>query len=160
MVTIQNLPSQSTSFIGRRTEIKDIAELLRNPECRLLTLVGPGGIGKTRLAIESAIRLPAPAFPDGVYFVALAALDSTSDLPRTLAHSLRLDVSDSAGYDERLVDYLSGKHLLLIFDNYEQLLPDVTFLNQILHSAPNVSLLVTSRSVLGMRLEWVFQVNG
>src|SRR5688572_17196670 len=153
-----NLPAEITPFIGRNKEPDELARLLTDPGCRLVTLVGPGGIGKTRLAIQAA-RDNAAQFHDGVYFVGLQPVSSGEFLLSSIADSLRyaLRGSDDTG---QLLDYLRDRTLLLVLDNFEHLLPAVDLLESILVSAPGVKLMVTSREVLNLRGEWLYPVHG
>ncbi|MBN1283799.1 MAG: protein kinase [Anaerolineae bacterium] len=154
-----NLPAQSTPFIGRRTELREIAERLDDPACRLLTLIGPGGGGKTRLAIQTAAE-KLDEFPHGAYFVSLASLTCTDYLVTTVAEALRFTFE---GQDEplaELVNYLRGKRLLLIMDNFEHLLDGSALLGEILSAAPGVKAIATSRERLNIQGEWLYTVGG
>ena len=123
-----NLPAQSTRFIGRRGLLAGIRERLQNPECRLLTLVGPGGSGKTRLALEAAAAL-FDGFVHGVFFVPLAPLQSVEAILPTVAQAIGFSFYEAAGngregeFRQQLLDYLRRKQMLLILDNFEHLLP-------------------------------------
>jgi predicted ATPase len=108
-----NLPTQPTSFIGREDEIAEITALLADPACRLLTLVGLGGIGKTRLAIEAAARRT-DTFSHGIFFVPLATLNAPADIVSTVIHVLGIYTGDEGTPREELVTFLSQRHLLLI----------------------------------------------
>lgn len=178
-----NLPNQPTPFIGRTEELAEIAERLANPACRLLTLVGPGGIGKTRLGLQAAenalsgkSRLSSDSplspeshsrFANGVFFVALAPLHSAESLVPTIAEAVgfsfyRSSDPDNIGSNPRqqLLDYLQEKQMLLVVDNFEHLLGGVHLMDEILSTAPNVKLLVTSRERLNMQGEWVLNIKG
>jgi predicted ATPase/DNA-binding NarL/FixJ family response regulator len=157
--TRHNLPSQPTSFIGRASEITEITALLDNPNCRLLTLVGPGGIGKTRLTIEVA-RCVLDAFPDGVFFVPLQPLRSTDDIVTSIVETLPLQLHGSTDPQQQLLDYLREKYILLILDNFEHLLDGVSIVTDILDTAPHVKLLVTSREALNLQVEYLWPVQG
>lgn len=164
-------PRQFTPFIGRQRELAKIAGLLCDPGCCLLTLVGPGGIGKTSLAIETTSRL-ADCFSDGVYFVPLQAVASPEFLPPAIADALGLKLSGNDDPMLPLLNYLRDKTLLLILDNIEQLLAapalpsaetgqvTIDLLSDLLQAAPAVKLLVTSREVLNLQNEWLFPVEG
>ena len=158
-----NLPIFPTPLIGREREVEQLSQLLRDPQCRLLTLVGPGGIGKTRLAVEAASNLQ-DAFPDGVYFIPLASANSTRFIVPVIADSVGFAFHHASRADPRtqLFSYLREKQVLLLTDNLEQLLtePGIEVLVELLAHAPQVKLLVTSREPLGLQDEWVFEVEG
>ncbi|MBC7809825.1 MAG: hypothetical protein H7175_01690 [Burkholderiales bacterium] len=154
-----NLPAHPTPFIGRAKELAEIATLLANPDCHLLTLVGPGGIGKTRLALNTA-REHQSAFSDGVYFVALQPLSSPDFIISAIAEAITFQFYTGGEPEQQLLDYLGDKSLLLVLDNFEHLLADVSIVNDILTTAPSVKLLVTSRERLNLIEEWVLDVQG
>jgi len=154
-----NLPAQATSFVGRQGELAEIAGLLADPRCRLLVLVGPGGIGKTRLAIEAAAALPGD-FADGVYFVPLQSVAAPEFIGPAVAQAIGFSFYGSDDPREQLFDYLRDRQMLLVVDNVEHLLPGGELLAELLARAPDVKLLVTSREVLGLREEWVRPVRG
>ena len=154
-----NLPHQSTSFIGRETELAEIDALLSDPTCRLLTLVGSGGIGKTRLALRAAADL-LPQFAHGVYFVPLTPVDSADMIASAIASAIQLSFFGAEDLHTQVFDYLRDKHLLLLLDNFEHLLDGVDLLIAILESAPNVKLVVTSRERLNVREEWTLALRG
>ncbi|MBV7331016.1 AAA family ATPase [Chloroflexi bacterium TSY] len=155
-----NLPTPSTSFIGRSEEVVEICRLLREePECRLLSLIGSGGIGKTRLAIEVASGLK-EEFDDGVYFVGLAAVSEPILIVSAIADVLGLTFSGRQDPKIQLLAYLRERHLLIVVDNFEHLLDGAELLADIVTSAPNVQLLVTSRERLNLQEEWNFTLQG
>jgi predicted ATPase/DNA-binding CsgD family transcriptional regulator len=156
MATV-TLPPQLTSFVGRTNDLVEIAALLTEPACRLLTLVGPGGIGKTRLAIQ-AVTEAQSHFEEGVCFVALQPVSSTDFLVPALADALHLTFYGQESPRSQLFHYLRSKELLLVLDNFEHLLDDVALLTEILEAAPRIKLLVTSRETLNVREEWVREV--
>jgi len=162
------LPPRATSFIGRSEELAAIVDLLSDPVCRLLTLVGPGGIGKTRLAIEAAKRM-ADSFNDGVYFVELVSLHSPGEIIPAIAGAVGCQFyqpaekpADSTVEQSQvqLLDFLRAKHMLLVLDGFEHLLPGSTLVDSILTTAPAVKLLVTSRAALHLTWEWLYDVVG
>jgi transcriptional regulator with XRE-family HTH domain len=134
------LPFQPTGFVGRTTELAEITARLGDPACRLLSLVGPGGIGKTRLAIQVAATR-ACQFDDGVYFVPLQPLDSLKFIVSTVADVLSFRFSPGVDPGQQLFQYLREKALLLVLDPFEYLLDGVELLTEILQAAPNVKLL-------------------
>ncbi|MBE7553052.1 MAG: AAA family ATPase [Anaerolineales bacterium] len=154
-----NLPQPPTSFFGRKDELAHIARQF-GAGCRLLTLVGLGGIGKTRLAIAAAHQLKAE-FEQGVCFVSLAHVTAEIGLLTALMAALRLpggtDASEPLTY---LMQYLHNKSLLVVLDNCEQLAGSPRVLSQLLAAAPQLKLLVTSRERLQLQEEWVLEVNG
>jgi predicted ATPase len=154
------LPTQSTPFIGREAELDGIAQLLGDPACRLLTLVGPGGSGKTRLALEAASRLEANACKHGIFFVSLAPLSSVDAIVPTVADVLGFQFFGGGTPQQQLLDFLRQRNLLLIMDNYEHLLAGADFVAHIIKTAPDVKILATSRARLNVGGEHRFQVAG
>ncbi len=158
---INTLPRHLTVFVGRSREIAEIKRLLLAPACRLLTLVGSGGTGKTRLAIQAAAQL-ANDFAGGAYFVALQSVQTRDFLISAIAEALAVPPAGQADPTARLLNHLREQELLLLLDNFEQLLTagGVELLLQLLQTAPRVKLLVTSREVLNLQDEWLFPVEG
>lgn len=155
-----NLPSQPTPFIGRQEELAEIRRLLLDePACQLLTLVGPGGIGKTRLAAQAAMQA-LDAFPDGVFFVPLASVSSTELLIPAMASALTFSFQTRVDPKVQLLNYLREKEMLLILDNFEHLLEGARLLSDMLKEAPGIKFLVTSRQRLSLRWEWVREIRG
>lgn len=154
-----NLPAQATSFIGREKELADIQRQVLNPACRLLTLFGPGGIGKTRLALEAASQC-LNAFPDGVYFCQLQGVVGRYNLLTAITDTVGMTISSQPDPMKQLRHYLQHKSMLLVMDNFEQLLESSSVLGDILEAAPQVKCLVTSRELLGLRAEWRYYVDG
>jgi predicted ATPase/DNA-binding CsgD family transcriptional regulator len=157
----QNLPPRSTSFIGREPELAEIARLLANPDCRLLTLTGPGGVGKTRLAIEAArIIVSEPSFLHGVHFVPLQPLTSPDFIVSTITDTLNFPFQGDGDLQTQLLDYLREKRLMLVMDNFEHLMAGAVLFSEILEAAAEIKILVTSRERLHLREEWVLDVGG
>ncbi len=164
---LHNLPPQTTAFVGRESELAELDRLLGQPNGRFITLLGPGGIGKTRLALQTAHHIVngrSGMFLHGIRFVPLNSIDSAQFLPTKIAESLSFSFSGSASPQEQLINYLRSKELLLILDNFEQLIGknnrSVSLLTQILQEAPLVKLLVTSRTRLNAPGEHVFDMRG
>jgi predicted ATPase/DNA-binding SARP family transcriptional activator/transcriptional regulator with XRE-family HTH domain len=145
-----NLPLQLTNFIGRKREMKEIGSLLRST--RLLTLTGPGGCGKTRLALQVATDLLAvQEFPDGVWWIELAALSDADLVPQVLVTALNVREIPGRTLALTLADYLQHKHLLLVLDNCEHVVAACAYLAEtLLRTCPNVWILATSRERLGI----------
>jgi DNA-binding SARP family transcriptional activator/predicted ATPase len=163
---IHNLPVSLTSFLGREQELIDLDRLIADPECRCISLVGPGGIGKTRLAVQAAQQHRAD-FAHGVVFIPLASVGSVEAAIAAIAGALRLVFYGRNDPKVQLLNYLCEKQMLLILDNVEQLLAEgplqaniVELMLDILQRAPGVKLLVTSREALNLQGEWVFEVRG
>lgn len=154
-----HLPPQPTPFVGREAELREIAALLANPACRLLTLTGAGGIGKTRLALQVA-TMQLGVFADGVFFVSLAAVDSVNLLVAVIAEVIGCPLHSQESAKAQLLKYLRLKTLLLVLDNFEHLLAGADLLAEIRAAAPAVRLLVTSRERLALQGEWIFTVHG
>jgi predicted ATPase/transcriptional regulator with XRE-family HTH domain len=158
-----NLPVLPTPLIGRQREVDELGQLLRDPQCRLLTLVGPGGIGKTRLAIEAASKMQ-DVFAHGVFFVPLAPVNTTRFIVPVIAEAVGFAFQSVGSADPKtqLFGYLNEKQTLLLIDNLEHLLTEtgIELLAELLANAPQTKLLVTSRESLGFQGEWVFEVKG
>ncbi|MCA9955314.1 MAG: tetratricopeptide repeat protein, partial [Anaerolineales bacterium] len=174
-VVLNNLPPQPTPFVGRDEELAALDALLIDPERRLIAIVGPGGMGKTRLALAAAERqlTDSSAFPHGVFFVNLAAIQTADQMIPAIAHALKLPL-DSGRQDDRtdpmsseslpakdqLLDYLRHKRLLLILDNFEHVLEGAELVADILQAAPLVQIIVTSRERLQLIEEQVYPIKG
>ncbi len=142
-----NLPSPVTAMIGRTAEVAAIADCLRRKEARLLTLTGPVGVGKTRLAIEVGHQLLAN-YRNGVYLVELSSVRDPLLVPAATASVLGVREAHNRDLAQSIADFLGAKHLLLIFDNFEHLLPAASFLSTLLSACPALKILVTSRASL------------
>ncbi len=154
-----NFPVQPTPFIGRQSTLKELVKRLKNPDCRLLTLTGPGGIGKTRLAIQVAMS-QSNNFNNGLYFIPLTTVNSAYFLTNTVAESLQFSLEGQADPYLQLINYLKRKQMLLVMDNFEHLTNEVDLLLDILKYAPNIKIIVTSRERLNLQNEWIFEVKG
>jgi len=152
-----NLPSERTPFVGRVDELTEIGQQLG--ETRLLSLVGPGGIGKTRLALKAAEGL-ANDFKDGIFFVPLAPIRSSKDIIQTIAEGLKFPIATHEDPQIQLLRYLQKRELLLVMDNFEHLLDGVGIVSEILQAAPGVKILATSRERLNLQSETILPVSG
>ncbi|KPL06630.1 hypothetical protein AMJ86_07785 [bacterium SM23_57] len=157
-----NLPSLKTAFIGREEEIIQLIQLLSRSACRLLTLVGPGGFGKTRLALKIASKIW-QNFQDGAYFVHLENVSSTAYLVSAIARAIHFHIDDHIGevdQTDQLLDFLADQSILIILDGYEHLIPDVRLVDYLLQKCPCIKLLVTSRQKLNLKSEFIYPIQG
>jgi predicted ATPase/DNA-binding SARP family transcriptional activator len=152
------LPTSSTPFVGRQVELHEIGQLLGDPHCRLLTITGPGGIGKTRLAVEAAAKHQ-EQFPDGVAYASLRSLSSADFLPVAIAQALNLTLAGQLNTTTQLLRFLASRKVLIILDNFEHLLDGVGLITEILEHARGVKMLVTSRQRLNVEDEWSFALG-
>lgn len=153
-----NLPATFTSFIGRDKDIAAVHDYLTHPDIRLVTLIGAPGIGKTRLSIASA-RESLVEFPDGIFFVALAPLDQPSLIPSTISQALGYVEKNNLSPEERLLEGIANKRMLLVLDNCEYLIDDVAPLaSSLLSACSRVKILTTSREALQIPGEWLYSV--
>jgi len=151
------LPSERTSFVGRRKELEEIKRLIG--ETRLLTLTGPGGIGKTRLALKAGEEV-ANDFEDGVYFIPLAPIRSAEHITQTIAEGVKFPLATQENPQRQLLRYLRKKRLLLVVDNFEHLLDSAEIVSAILQAAPAVKILATSRERLNLQGETNLIIGG
>jgi predicted ATPase/class 3 adenylate cyclase len=155
--TPNNLPTQLTSFVGRADVVAQAKKVLEGS--RLMTLTGPGGIGKTRLSLQVAAEA-FDQFPDGVYFVPLSAVRDPDVIPSVIAQSLSISVTGNRMPLEAVLDHLRGKKSLLVLDNFEQLLPDAAgFPSSLLQASPELKLIISSRAALRSYGEQEFPVE-
>jgi predicted ATPase/class 3 adenylate cyclase/Tfp pilus assembly protein PilF len=152
-----NLPLQSTPLVGREREVEEMAERLRDERVRLLTLTGAGGTGKTRLALQAAADL-LEEFEDGAFFVSLATITDPELVPSAIAGPLGVKESPEQPLVETLKNHLREKHLLLLLDNFEQVLNGASFVGELVASCPKVKVLATSRIPLRLYGEQEYPV--
>ncbi|MCH7844791.1 MAG: adenylate/guanylate cyclase domain-containing protein, partial [Acidobacteria bacterium] len=152
-----NLPEQLTEFVGRRSELAEARRLVG--ETRLLTMIAPGGTGKTRLALQTAAEVSTD-YPDGVFFVGFAEIGSSDDIIQTVAESLGVALSGDEDVQTQLLTYLAPRRQLLVFDNLEHLDGAAAIVAEILKAAPNVTVVATSRSKLNLTGETVLSLAG
>jgi predicted ATPase/DNA-binding SARP family transcriptional activator/Tfp pilus assembly protein PilF len=148
-----------SGFIGRTVELRRIADLLAQDDCRLLCLTGPGGVGKTRLA-QRAMRELAPAYAHGAVFVPLEDVASSTELGARLARELGVALAGSAEPLEQVATFLRERRMLLVLDNFEHLAADAGVLEKLLRGSPLCRMIVTSRVRLGLGMEWSFPLEG
>ena len=159
MPPLRNWTHPTTPLINRATELAELAELIDNPACRLITLLGPGGMGKTRLALEAAAH-EAWSFKNGAAFVSLTPLSSSEFLVPALADAVGLAFHGPTDPRMQLLNYLREKDLLLIVDGFEHLTSEAGLLADVIEQAPRVVLLVTSRERIGIPSEWILDLQG
>jgi predicted ATPase/transcriptional regulator with XRE-family HTH domain len=154
-----NLPLQLTPFFGRTAELLELGQILADPLCRLLTVAGPGGIGKTRLALE-LVQAQVSQIPHGVHFVSLAPLHAAEHIVPAIAEALDFRFqADNRPPKQQLLDYLRHKQLLLVLDNFEHLRDGVGLIQELLQHCPTLRLLVTTRERLQLSSETVFTLH-
>ena len=154
---LHNLPAALTPFVGREREVASVSSQLLRANVRLLTLTGPGGVGKTRLGLQAAAQVRA-AFADGVWFVALAPLQDPDLVVSTIAQVFGVRAVGGAPLIERLKEVLRDKHMLLVLDNFEHVVTVAPSITELLAAAANLKVLVTSRAVLHLSGEHEFGV--
>ena len=156
-----DLPTRGTAFVGRDLEAAELSAMLLKDDSRLVTVVGPGGVGKTRLAIQVAQQLDeADGFPDGVAFVALESLSDADAIPLRVAEALGVDLKGRDAPWQEVKRHLSARTALLVLDNLEHLRGGVAFVHDLLRSCPGLTCLATSRERLRLEDEWLFALGG
>lgn len=153
-----NLPVATTPFVGRAEELRQIQAQLVQPSCRLLTLVGPGGIGKTRLALQVAQTAVGTTL-NGVFFVPLAAVPAPEFIIPAIAEAIDFTFAGAAPPKSQLLSYLQAKEMLLVLDNFEHLLKGSQLLAEMSQQLPDVKLLVTSRERLNLQTESIVEIG-
>jgi predicted ATPase/DNA-binding SARP family transcriptional activator len=146
-------------FVGRTVELRRIATLLTQEDCRLLCLIGPGGVGKTRLA-QRALEELAPHFVDGSAFVPLEDLSSASEVGGRIAREAGAALAGSQEPLDQVIAFLRDRHMLLVFDNFEHLAAHASIVQKLLDASPQVRIIVTSRVRLALSSEWLFPLEG
>jgi predicted ATPase/class 3 adenylate cyclase len=154
---LQNLPSPATSFVGREADVAAISKLLCRTDVRMVTLMGTAGVGKTRLALQVAAKL-SPSFKDGVCFVSLEQVDDAGAFQQALAQALNVQEEKERSLFEQVKAALREQTLLLILDNFEQVLPAGVEVAALLTACPKIKALVTSRAMLHIQAEHLFEV--
>lgn len=155
----RRLPSPPGRLVGRGRELEEIADVLAHRECRLLTLTGPGGSGKTRLAIEVAAS-QAGHFQGGLGFVALGTVREPEGIVPAIAAELGLTLPGNVDPEQHLVEWLRNRHVFLVLDNAEHVIEGMPVAGRLLAAASGIKILVTSREVLRLQGEWVYDVDG
>jgi transcriptional regulator with XRE-family HTH domain len=153
-----NLPTLNGPTIGREKELVELESLLQNPAIRLLTVTGPGGVGKTRLVLQTG-HLLADKFEDGIFFICVAAIEEPALVLETLAQTLEIKEAGSPSLLQSLQAYLASKKILLIIDNFEQVKKAAPDLLKLLEAAPGLKLMVSSRVSLQVYDEHIFEVS-
>jgi hypothetical protein len=154
-----NLPAETTPFVGREEQLAELDQLLADPGIRLVTILGPGGIGKTRLAVESA-GAQLDTYEHGVYLVPPTPLNDPASIVPTVTSTLDFRLYADQDPREQLFDYLREKEVLLLMDGFEHLVEGAGLLDDILHATPGVKVLATSRQKLNLSGETVFAIGG
>ena len=155
---LHNFPTLTTPFVGRTREITEISQLIKNPDHHIITLLGPGGAGKTRLAIEVGQKL-ADDFNDGVTFIPLESVEDPDLVPSEIAEALNFPMSGGQDLQLEIVNFLREKEMLLIIDNLEHLIDGVKYISKGMERMPKITILVTTRERLRLRGEHLYDVN-
>ncbi len=154
-----NLPAHTTPFVGREQELETLDELFNDETIRMLTLTGPGGVGKTRVAVTAAER-QLNRFFNGVFYVPLAPVSDAGFIITTIAEHVKFSFGGTADPKTELLNFLREKSMLLILDNFEHLIDSAQIVTDILQAAPHVRILVISRERLRLRGEYLLEMQG
>lgn len=157
-----NLPALNTPFIGREPELQELGKLLNNPQVRLITILAPGGMGKTSLSVETA-RRQLVSFSSGAYFVGLATLNAPDSILPAISEAVSFNSRQEGSgrsAQEQILDFLGEKDLLLVMDNFEHLTSGATVVQMLLDKCPNLKILATSRERLNLSREQVYELGG
>jgi predicted ATPase len=154
-----NLPAQSTPFVGRHHELVELNALLNDDNARLITILAPGGMGKTRLALEAA-RQQIGHYADGIVFVSLSSVNAASDIVTSIAENIGFSFYGEDLPEQQMINFLRERSILLVLDNFEHLLDGVPLIADIVQSALNVKLLITSREKLNLSVEIIYAMSG
>ncbi len=155
---LHNLPVQTTPFIGRGDVLAKLASQLRDPGYRIVSVVGPGGMGKTRLALQVAVEV-IEVFPDGVWFVDLSGVWDESDLLKTIAEALPMSAATNAVSADQIATWIEDKQLLLVLDNFEQVVEHADVVSSLAAKSANAVYLITSRIALRLRGERILELD-
>ncbi len=155
---VTNLPAQLTSFVGRSEDVNEVCRLLRLPNVRLLTLLGAGGIGKSRLSLQVGTNLQ-DEFEDGTFFVALAPVSRPEAIIEVIAQTLKVEEAGSVSLLDAVKSHLQNRQLFLVLDNFEQVIDAAPLVNDLLATAPRMKVLTTSREELMVYGERVYKLS-
>ncbi|MEM7125074.1 MAG: BTAD domain-containing putative transcriptional regulator [Chloroflexota bacterium] len=154
-----NIPPLLKPFFGRKQELAEIEQMFARPNCRQVTIIGPGGMGKTQLATEYA-RRQIGAYVDGVWFVSLANIVHGERIPDAIVEALGIVMVMEQDSHERVMSFLRNRTLLLVLDNFEHIVDHGPFVAELLQNAPSITVLATSRERLNLQMETLLPLNG
>jgi len=159
---IHHFPTPLTPFVGRQRELNELMTALSHPDCRVLSLLGPGGMGKTRLSLQIGRQMSSGPrrYREGIYFIALAHVTTEALLITTMTQRLGLRLDEQTPPRQQLLAYLRDKEMLLVCDNFEQIVSAAALIAEIVAAAPQVQILLTSREPLNIQAEWRQWVGG